>query len=159
MVRHLRDGDLPALQTIRAAAFAPIFASFRELVGAEIAGAALKSAEAEQSALLETLCQPEPCRRVLVAALDSGPVGFCSARVEPEQRLGEIELNAVHPDHAGLGIGSRLIGAALQWLKNQGAEVATVGTGADPSHAAARRAYQKVGFGPAIPSIYLYKRL
>jgi hypothetical protein len=37
--------------------------------------------------------------------------------------------------------------------------VATVSTGGDPSHAPARRAYEKAGFGPAIPSVSLYKLL
>ena len=34
-----------------------------------------------------------------------------------------------------------------------------VGTGGDPSHAPARRAYEKAGFGPAIPSLYYYRAL
>jgi hypothetical protein len=37
--------------------------------------------------------------------------------------------------------------------------LATVGTGGDPSHAPARRAYAKAGFGPAIPSLTLYRLL
>ena len=37
--------------------------------------------------------------------------------------------------------------------------VATVGTGGDPSHAPARRAYETAGFGPAIPSLTLYRLL
>ncbi len=44
-------------------------------------------------------------------------------------------------------------------MKEWGAEVATVSTGGDPSHAPARRAYGKAGFGPAIPSVALYKLL
>jgi hypothetical protein len=37
--------------------------------------------------------------------------------------------------------------------------LATVGTGGDPSHAPARRAYEKAGFESALPSVYLYKLL
>ncbi|WP_309895073.1 hypothetical protein [Archangium sp.] len=69
--------------------FAPVFQSFRDIVGEEIARRAFSDADAEQARLLETLC----------------------------------------------------------------------GTGGDPSHAPARRAYEKVGFGPAIPSVSLYRLL
>lgn len=37
--------------------------------------------------------------------------------------------------------------------------LATVSTGGDPSHAPARRAYEKAGFGPGLPSVYLYRVL
>ncbi len=47
----------------------------------------------------------------------------------------------------------------LARMRELGAEVATVGTGGDPSHAPARRAYAKAGFGPALPSVYAYARL
>ena len=47
----------------------------------------------------------------------------------------------------------------LERMREQGMLLATVGTGGDPSHAPARRAYEKVGFGPALPSVWLYRRL
>jgi hypothetical protein len=37
--------------------------------------------------------------------------------------------------------------------------VATVGTGGDPSHAPARRAYEKAGFDREIPSVWMYRPL
>jgi hypothetical protein len=33
------------------------------------------------------------------------------------------------------------------------------GTDGEESHAPARRAYEKAGFGPAAPSVYLFKAL
>jgi len=36
---------------------------------------------------------------------------------------------------------------------------ATVGVGGDPSHAPARRAYEKAGFGPTILSLWMYGSL
>ena len=42
---------------------------------------------------------------------------------------------------------------ALEQLRNQGMRVAEVGTGGDASHAPARRAYAKAGFGPGIPNV------
>jgi hypothetical protein len=37
-------------------------------------------------------------------------------------------------------------------MKEAGMQVATVSTGGDPSHAPARRAYEKAGFTASIPS-------
>ncbi len=47
----------------------------------------------------------------------------------------------------------------LHAMREAGMRVATVGTGGDASHVPARRAYEKAGFGPAIPSLYLYRSL
>ena len=44
-------------------------------------------------------------------------------------------------------------------MREAGVRVATVGTGGDAAHAPARRAYEKAGFGPYLPSIYMYKAL
>jgi len=73
--------------------------------------------------------------------------------------MGEIGLNAVHPDHAGQGIGAAMYEKVMAKMKAAGTVLATVGAGGDPSHAPARRAYEKAGFGPALPSVYLYKLL
>jgi GNAT superfamily N-acetyltransferase len=65
----------------------------------------------------------------------------------------------VQPAHAGLGIGTAMYEHVLARMRALGMAVATVGTGGDPSHAPARRAHEKAGFGPAIPSITLYRLL
>lgn len=151
--------DLPALQRIRHAAFAPVFASFRRIVGPEIAGIALAGADAEQAALLERLCAPDSGSTVLGAALGGKPVGFVAFTPAVETGMGEIGLNAVHPDHAARGIGTMMYEHVLQLMKASGMRLATVATGGDASHAPARRAYAKAGFGPALPSLFLYRRL
>ncbi len=86
-------------------------------------------------------------------------VGFVSYTVKPETQFGEIGLNAVHPDHAGQGIGTHLYRLTLERMRDQGVKAVEVSTGGDPSHAAARRAYQKVGFVAALPSVALYRAL
>ncbi|MGI9410821.1 MAG: hypothetical protein ACR2OV_12150, partial [Hyphomicrobiaceae bacterium] len=55
-IRPFEDGDLDRLQEIREAAFVPVFRSFREIVGPEIAAIALATAEKEQAELLANLC-------------------------------------------------------------------------------------------------------
>jgi GNAT superfamily N-acetyltransferase len=64
-----------------------------------------------------------------------------------EKRVGEIGLNAVHPTYAGRGIGTRMYEFVIARMLENGMMLATVGTGGDPSHEPARRAYRKAGFG------------
>jgi ribosomal protein S18 acetylase RimI-like enzyme len=158
-IRPFEPGDLATLQNIRQAAFGPVFRSFRDIVGEQIAAIALASAEAEQSQLLDTICTADSTHHVLVAMIGEETVGFVAFTIDADKRTGEIGLNAVHPDYAGRGIGTRMYQNAMARMKERGVAVAMVGTGADPSHAPARRAYEKAGFGPRIPSIHLYKLL
>ena len=158
-IREFQPGDLPALQQMRAAAFAPVFASFRRIVGSEIAATVFEDADAEQAKLLDDICREGSAYQLLVVVSDGDILGFVSFAVDRDARIGEIGLNAVHPDHAGKGIGTALYTTALARMKSQGAQVATVGVGGDETHAAARRAYAKAGFGPAITSLHLYRLL
>lgn len=157
-IRPFQADDLPALQKVRQAAFEPVFKSFREIVGEEIYRIALADADLQQAKLLDDLCKAGSEHEVFVAE-DGGIIGFVSISLDRETRVGEIGLNAVHPDYAGQGAGTKMYAFALERMREQGMAVATVGTGGDPSHAPARRAYAKAGFGPAVPSLYLYKLL
>ena len=158
-IRPFEPGGLAALQRIRQAAFEPVFRSFRAIVGAEIAAIAFTQADAEQAKLLEDICAAGSGHQVWVVTVGEAIVGFVSFTIDADTRTGEIGLNAVHPDHAGRGLGTWMYERVLARMTELGAALATVGTGGDPSHAPARRAYEKAGFGPAISSIYLYKRL
>jgi GNAT superfamily N-acetyltransferase len=158
-IRPLEPGDIPTLQSIRQAAFEPVFSSFRSIVGEEIAALSLSQADAEQAKLLDDMCVPGSGHQVLVVTLGGETVGFVSYTLDAERRTGEIGLNAVHPDQAGKGIGTWMYVYVLERMKELGMALAVVGTGGDPSHAPARRSYEKAGFGPAIPSVYLYKLL
>lgn len=158
-IRAFQASDLAALQAIRARAFTPVFRSLRQILGARIAEVALKDAEKEQEKLLAELCAADTSQRVFVACRDGQPVGFAAVSLDHDRKLGEIGLNAVDPAHAGRGIGTALYRRALEEMKAAGMQVATVGTGGDPSHAPARRAYEKAGFGPMLPSQWLYREL
>jgi len=158
-IRPFRAADFARIDAIRAAAFRPVFALLRSLVGAEIAAVALSRAEADQQAHLRAICAPGSAHEVHVAVIDGELVAFTSLVVRHEDRVGEIDLSATHPDHQGRGIGTRLFACAAERMREQWMRVATVGTGGDPSHAAARRAYEKAGFTAAIPSVHLYRAL
>lgn len=150
---------LPRLEEIRAAAFAPVFASFRSILGDDIYSVAQAHDDAAQPQLLASLLDAESVWEIYAARLEDVVVGFVSVRLDHERRLGEIGLNAVHPDWGGRGIGTAMYSHALARMREAGMEVATVGTGGDPSHAPARRAYRKVGFDVEIPSVWMCRKL
>lgn len=158
-IRPFAADDLSRLQEIRQAAFAPVFRSFREIVGEKIADVALEGAEREQAELLDKICEDESRQDVIIIEQDGKIVGFCGVKLDHDTGVGEIDLNAVHPDAQGNGLGTALYEAALDHMRKAGMKVASVGTGGDPSHAPARRAYEKAGFGPAIPSVWMYRAL
>jgi GNAT superfamily N-acetyltransferase len=80
-------------------------------------------------------------------ALDGGSsVGFVAVRLHAADRMGEIYMIAVDPDHQRRGVARALTEAALEWMKRAGMSIAMVETGGDPGHAPARRAYENLGF-------------
>ncbi len=159
VIRPFAPDDLTSLHAVRTAAFAPVFASFRAIVGPEIAALGLATAEAEQGALLDAIARPDSGHVIAVAEAAGAIVGFVSWKCDAASKIGESTLNAVHPDQGGQGIGTALYTHALAALNSAGMALATVGTGGDPSHAPARRAYEKVGFSTHLPSIYMYRKL
>ena len=160
-LRVARSDDAPRLQAIRAAAFAPVFASFRSILGDEIYELAQRRDDEAQEGLLASLLDGSagPSWTLHVAEAGGEIVGFVATRVDAETCVGEIGLNAVDPAHAGKGLGTAMYELALARLKDAGMKIATVGTGGDASHEAARRAYRKVGFDVGIPSVWMFRKL
>jgi GNAT superfamily N-acetyltransferase len=158
-IRAFEPDDLATLQSIRKAAFEPVFNSFRSIVGEQIAALAFGTADAEQAKHLDEICAAQSGHQVLVVTCAERTVGFVSYTLDAEQRTGEIGLNAVLPEYAGRGIGTWMYEHVLATMRAAGMQLAVVGTGGDDSHAPARRSYEKAGFGPGIPSVYLYKLL
>ena len=154
-----RPDDVPRLEAIRLAAFAPVFASFRELLGDEVYELAQKHEDEAQGELLASLMLPDSGWEVYAARIDDTIVGFVSIRFDEQTRLGEIGLNAVHPRHGGKGIGTAMYEFAIARMKEEGMRVVTVSTGADRSHAPARRAYEKAGFNAQVPSVWMCRKL
>lgn len=151
--------DLPRLQAIREAAFAPVFASFRALLGDELYDLVQRREDEAQAELLVSLMAAGSVWEVYVALVIAEVVGFVAVRLQRETGIGEIGLTAVHPSHAGRGIGTALYEFSLWRMRDAGMRAATVATGADASHAPARRAYEKAGFTAQVPSVWLCRRL
>ena len=158
-MRPVRAEDAARLQEIRQAAFAPVFASFRSILGDEIYAAAQARDDEAQGDLLDSMLKAGTPWEVYVAEVADDVVGFVSVQLNRDTKVGEIGLNAVDPAHAGKGVGTEMYDFSITRMKEAGMKVATVGTGGDPSHAPARRAYQKAGFGVEIPSVWMYRKL
>lgn len=159
VIRPVISGDHDRLETIRAAAFAPVFASFRAILGDELYELAQAGQDEGHGAYLRSLLRAGSGWDVYAAERNGEVVGFVSVRMAAETAMGEIGLNAVHPDHSGAGIGTAMYEYALERMRSGGMRVATVGAGGDPSHAPARRAYEKAGFAVGVPSVWLCRPL
>jgi GNAT superfamily N-acetyltransferase len=158
-IRAFEAGDLAIIQRIREAAFEPVFRSFREIVGETISALALATADAEQAEHLAKVCEPNSGYGVYIALVDQTIVGFVCFSLNEKSKIGELGLNAVHPDYARRGIGTSLYSFAIDQMRRSGMLLATVGVGGDSSHIPARGAYRKAGFGPSIPSLWMYRVL
>jgi GNAT superfamily N-acetyltransferase len=159
VIRTANAGDATRLEEVRRVAFAPVFASFRSILGEDIYNLAQAREDEAQAGYLASLFTAGSDWEVYAAERAGIVVGFVSVRLNLDTAIGEIGLNAVHPDWAGEGIGTEMYRFAIGRMREAGMRVATVSTGGDPSHAPARRAYEKAGFNLGIPSIWLCQKL
>jgi GNAT superfamily N-acetyltransferase len=159
IIRPARPEDQETLVAIALAAWEPIFAYFRQAQGDELFDALHPDWRAEKARQIRSACAGDYGLRVCVAEREGRTLGFCSYGVRQANLLGEIGNNAVWPDCRGQGIAGRLYAYALHDLREMGARYVVVGTGGDPAHAPARRAYEKAGFDVALPEMRYYRKL
>ena len=97
--------------------------------------------------------------RAFVSIYEGKVVGYCSYRLVEDIKMGVVGRNAVSPEARGLGIGTKQNDFIINKLREFGMVYATVHTGLDDGHAAARRAYEKAGFNKSVSSINYYMKL
>ena len=156
-IRPYNDRDAEAVVGLSLRAWEPAFASIEGTLGSEIFGLLHHDWRADQQKAVEDVCAAERFP-VWVAEAGAKTVGFVAVELHPERSMGEIYMLAVDPDYQGDGIGTALSEFALAWIKDAGMVVAVVETGGDPGHAAARRAYEKVGC-TQLPIARYFKKL
>ena len=156
--RAFESTDVERVLEICRLAFTPIFEGLRQNVGAELFDRFYSGSADRQIGDLRALCETRGDEMVFVAEWD-GVVGFVTVSMTPNESVGEIGLNAVHPDFGCRGIGRDMIAFALARLKERGIVAVKVATGGDRSHAPARRTYEKAGFTSAVPSVTMFKLL
>ena len=156
-IRHVRDDDIDALIELTLMAFEPIFKSFAKILGNEIYPILYPDWKATQTAVVENEIRNEDVM-VWVGEIDGKVVGLITQKLDQESKMGEVRFLAVHPDVQNRGVGSALNKFVLEKMKKAGMSAAMVSTGGDPSHAPARRTYEKVGYIP-LPFVNYYQKL
>lgn len=161
VVRPLRGDDREAVVHLGLRAWAPVFASFEQVLGPTIYRRIYPDWKALQRAAIQ--------RSVLEAGVDawvvdSGgrPAGFMTLALHGEDygepMSGEIEMIAVDPNFQRRGIARALIAHAVRRFRDTGRQLAVIATGGDPGHAPARAAYAAAGF-TAMPQVRYYLAL
>jgi ribosomal protein S18 acetylase RimI-like enzyme len=156
-IRPLTPGDIAAVVEFSLRAWAPVFDSFRRVMGERVYQALYPDWATSQARDVEAVCQDDTAK-VWVAEQLGRPVGFVAVRIDTDAQTGEIYMLAVDPLVQRQGIGTALTSFAVQRLRDAGVGLAVVGTGGDLGHAPARRVYEKAGF-VGLPLVRYYARL
>ncbi len=157
-IRPVRDEDVEALVDLSLLAWAPVFQSFEQILGPAIYARLYPDWRRTQQETVESVCADAEETPVWVAEVEGHAVGFVAYKPNPEDKTGEVWLLAVHPAYQNQGIGTELNRFALARMQASGLALAVVGTGGDPSHAPARRSYEKAGY-TALPLVRYYQVL
>jgi ribosomal protein S18 acetylase RimI-like enzyme len=158
--RQARPEDNQRCQQIAVAAWEPIYAGFRGMVGAAVYDHLYPDWPARKAGQIAASFERAP-QHILVAEDEASGqvVGFVTYRLDPATCIGEIGNNAVDPPWQGRGLASAMYRRVLDVFRNAGMRVARVTTGLDPAHAPARAAYRRVGFTGEVPSVTMYQEL
>ncbi len=157
-IRPVCPLDVDDLVRLSLLAWAPVFASFKQILGPEIYPVIYPDWRTSQREAVETVCKEEEKTTVWVTELDGIAVGFLAYELCSKDKTEEVQYLAVHPEHQDLGIGTELNIFALNKMRESGMKMAVVGTGGDQSHAPARRSYEKAGY-TALPLVRYYRRV
>jgi len=157
-IRPVCDNDVDALVQLSLLAWIPVFNSFEQILGPEIYAIIWPDWRKSQREAVEKVCRDGERTVVWVAEVDGIPIGFVAYELRIEDRTGELQFLAVHPEYQNRGIGTELNNLALKKMKESGMKMAIVETGGEPSHAPARRSYVKAGY-TALPLVRYFKDL
>lgn len=157
-IRRLREDEVEDVVRLSLLAWAPVFASFEQVLGPEIYARLYPDWKASQRAGVEEVCKNSKNVDVFIADIGGEMAGFIAYSLNTNDRIGEIQLLAVNPEYQSHGVGTDLNKFALTKMKECGMILAVADTGGDPSHAPARRSYEKAGY-TAMPLVRYYKDL
>ncbi|GCE05402.1 GNAT family N-acetyltransferase [Dictyobacter aurantiacus] len=156
-IRLMSDEDIEPIVQLSLLAWAPVFDSFQQVLGERIYALMYPDWKKQQQEVVEKYCREEQTT-VYVADVDGRVAGFITYTLNNEDKTGEVDLLAVHPEYQNRGIGTELNTFVFERMKERGIKLASVGTGGDPGHAPARRSYEKAGY-IGLPLMRYYKDL
>lgn len=152
-IRRLVEDDIEAMLAVALAAWDPVFPSLSGILGPEIWRRLDEDHVGSQHKAIVELCRDSSGASQVWVAEVAGDVpgrpvlaGFVASKLDFASKRGEIWFLAVHPDFQNQEIGTQLSLHALDRMREAGMTLAIVETGGDPSHAPARRSYEKAGF-------------
>jgi len=157
-LRRLVADDISMVVELSLLAWAPVFQSFENILGKAIYCHLFPDWRKSQAEGVESILRNGEMYTTWVAIVEDRVVGFVAYQLREQELSGEIYMLAVHPSYQNQGIGTQLNYLALDKMRAAGMELAIVGTGGDPGHAPARRAYEKAGFTP-LPNVQYYQKL
>ena len=157
VIRPLAPSDVDAVVAFSLDAWAPVFASFEQVMGRRVFGLVYPDWRTAQAAAVAEVCRSLDA---WVADVDGGPVGFVAVRWTEEDAtpVGEVEVIAVAPASQRTGLASRLLDRAVAEIAARGVPLAVIGTGGDDGHAPARALYERHGF-TGLPLVRYYRAL
>ena len=156
-IRAVHEEDVEAVVGLSLAAWVPVFDSFQQILGEQIYHAIWPEWRKSQRESIEAVCRDAETQ-VLVAEVDGRVVGFLAYELHSEDRTAEVILLAVDPAYQNQGIGTELNCVALEQIEEAGINLVRVETGGEPSHAPARRSYEKAGY-TGLPLVRYFKKL
>jgi GNAT superfamily N-acetyltransferase len=146
-IRRFRPDDLEPVVDLALRAWAPVYASLRQVLGDDVFLRLHPDWAADQEAAVRSSCT-SPDRHVFVATDgEDRPIGFVAVELNAyHERMGAIDIIGVDPDHHREGTGAALTAYATDHMRRHGMDIAVVETGGDPGHAPARATYTAAGF-------------
>lgn len=155
-IRRVVEVDIDPVVALALRAWAPVFASFEQILGRGIYRLVYPNWPASQAAAVTTVCRGD---HVFVAETAGQLAGFVAVVIrEDHPRTAEVDMIAVEPAHQRRGVATALMQFALDHLSAAGVVLVDLATGGDPAHAPARATYEKVGF-TALPLVRYYQAL
>ena len=159
LIRSFQEPDLDAIVDLSLRAWEPVFESLRDVLGEPIFDRLHRPDwRTVQADAVRSSCTSED-RDVFVAVVDERPVGFATIALNAfHEGMGVVDMIAVDPSFQRRGIATQLMDRSAEHMREQGMDIAAVGTGGDRGHAPARAMYESSGY-TALPSVRYLKLL
>jgi GNAT superfamily N-acetyltransferase len=152
-IRPYHESDLEAVVEFSLRAWEPVYESLREVLGDAIfARLNRPDWRAVQEEAVRSSCTSDE-RDVFVAVADARPVGFAAVALNAfHEGMGVVDILAVDPCHQRRGVAKQLMERSAAHMREQGMDIAAVGTGGDAGHGPARALYESLGY-TALPGV------